>query len=121
MTKPESEDVCRAPLPGTATPGLAKGDIMTQPYVDPIARAWRYCNPQAPLPFALVQRAAPSGFRLSVYTPNGELVAEWLWPKEEPFDQANALIEKVFGTVSVTAARAARSSSRHSLASSAGR
>ena len=46
-------------------------------YVDPIAHAWRHCNPQAPMPSALAQRAAPSGLALSLYSSHGQLVAEW--------------------------------------------
>lgn len=46
------------------------------PYIDPIAHAWRHCNPHAPLPSVLVPRAAPSGLALSLYSSHGQLVAE---------------------------------------------
>lgn len=50
---------------------------MSHPYVDPIGHAWRHCNPNAPLPSALVRRAAPSGLALGLYRSHGKLVAEW--------------------------------------------
>jgi hypothetical protein len=40
-------------------------------YIDPIAHAWRHCNPHAPLPSALTRRAAPSGLALSLYSSHG--------------------------------------------------
>ena len=45
-------------------------------YIDPIAHAWRCCNPHTPLPSALVPRAAPSGLALSLYSSHGRVVAE---------------------------------------------
>jgi len=54
-----------------------KGGMMSHtPYIDPIAHAWRHCNPQAPLPSVLGKRAAPSGLALSIYSSHGQLVAE---------------------------------------------
>jgi hypothetical protein len=46
----------------------------TTRYIEPIEHAWRRCNPHAPLPPTLVQRAAPSGLALSLY--HARLVAE---------------------------------------------
>jgi hypothetical protein len=46
------------------------------PYIDPIAHAWRHCNPHAPLPSALVSRAAPSGLALGLYSSHGQFVAD---------------------------------------------
>ena len=46
-------------------------------YIDPIEHAWRHCNPRAPLPPILIQRAAPPAFTLSLYSSQGQLVAEW--------------------------------------------
>jgi hypothetical protein len=43
----------------------------TTRYIDPIAHARRHCNPHAPLPSALTQRAAPSGLALSLYSSHG--------------------------------------------------
>lgn len=34
---------------------------MSRAYVDPIAHAWRCCNPQTPLPSALEKRGAEFG------------------------------------------------------------
>ena len=34
------------------------------PNIDPIAHAWRYCNPGVPLPFALAPRAGSLGLAL---------------------------------------------------------
>jgi hypothetical protein len=48
---------------------------MSHTHIDPIAHAWRNCNPHAPLPSALVRRAAPSGLALSLYWSHGQLVA----------------------------------------------
>lgn len=48
---------------------------MTQPQIDPIAHAWRQCNPHTPLPSALAQRVAPSGLAVSLYSTPGPLVA----------------------------------------------
>ena len=45
---------------------------MCHAYVDPIAHAWRHCNPYAPLPSALAPRAAPSGLALSLYSSHGK-------------------------------------------------
>jgi hypothetical protein len=50
---------------------------MSHTHIDPIAHAWRHCNPHAPLPSALVKRAAPSGLALSLYSSHGQLVTEW--------------------------------------------
>jgi hypothetical protein len=47
-----------------------KGGTM-RPNIDPIAHAWRRCNPHAPLPSALTRRAAPSGLALSLYSAHG--------------------------------------------------
>ena len=52
-------------------------------YIDPIAHAWRHCNPNAPLPYALVPRGALSGLALSLYRSNGQLVAEWSATKKD--------------------------------------
>jgi len=49
------------------------------PYIDPIEHAWRHCNPQAPLPSALVQRAAPYGLVFSLYSSQDKLVGVWSW------------------------------------------
>jgi hypothetical protein len=48
---------------------------MTLPLIDPIAHAWQFCNPHAPLPAALA-RYAPSGFALSLYSYRGQLATE---------------------------------------------
>jgi hypothetical protein len=45
--------------------------------IDPIAHAWRHCNPHAPLPSALAQHVAPSGLAVSLYWSKSRLVAEW--------------------------------------------
>lgn len=37
-------------------------------YIDPIAHAWRHCNPHAPLPSVLVQRARQFDLALSLYS-----------------------------------------------------
>jgi hypothetical protein len=47
------------------------------PYIDPIVHAWRYCNPRAPLPSALVQRPPPSRLALSLYSSHSQLMARW--------------------------------------------
>ena len=44
----------------------------TPPYIDPIAHAWRHCNPHAPLPSALATRA---GSR-SLDSSNGQIVSQ---------------------------------------------
>lgn len=49
---------------------------MTQPQIDPIAHAWRRCNPHTPLPHALAQRVAPSGLELRLFSTQGQLVVE---------------------------------------------
>src|SRR3974377_1274530 len=71
------------PLPSPATPRLKKDRIMTQPYVDPIAHAWRHCNPQAQLPSALAQHSAPSAFRLMRYASDGQLGTERSWTSRD--------------------------------------
>ena len=50
---------------------------MSHTYFDPIAHAWRHCNPHAPLPSGLVRRAESSGLALSLFSSHGQLVAEW--------------------------------------------
>ena len=46
---------------------------MTLPVIDPIAHAWRFCNPHAPLPAALVRYTPPSRFALSLVSSHGQL------------------------------------------------
>ena len=48
------------------------------PQIDPIEHAWRRCNPRAPLPRTLAQRAAPSGLALGLYSSHARLRAERL-------------------------------------------
>jgi hypothetical protein len=48
----------------------------TPAYIDPIAHAWRHCNPQAPLPSALATRAASSDVACSLYSSHGQIVSE---------------------------------------------
>lgn len=45
-------------------------------YIDPIAHAWRHCNPHAPLPSVLVQRAPQFDLALSLYSSQRKEVAE---------------------------------------------
>jgi hypothetical protein len=47
-----------------------------RPLVDPMEHAWQHCNLCVPLPPILVQRAAPSGLALSLYSSHARLVAE---------------------------------------------
>lgn len=61
-------------VPGYTARG--EGSNMTQPQIDPIAHAWRQCNPHTPLPSALALRLAPSGLALSLYSTRSPLVAE---------------------------------------------
>ena len=61
------------PLPGWWAEGCTMSYAL---YVDPIAHAWRHCNPHAPLPLALVPRGAPSGLALSLYSSHGQHVTE---------------------------------------------
>ena len=51
-------------------------------YIDPIAHAWRYCNPHAPLPPALVRYTAPPGFALRRFPYISQLVPEWSGTKD---------------------------------------
>ena len=53
------------------------GRMSNAPYIDPIQHAWRQCNPHAPLPSALVQRAAPFGWARTRDSPHGQVAAEW--------------------------------------------
>lgn len=55
---------------------------MSDGYVDPIAHAWRHCNPHTPLPSTLAQRAVPPGFGLRLFSSNSELVTEWSGTKD---------------------------------------
>ena len=48
-------------------------------YIDPIAHAWRYCNPHTPLPSAL-GRGALSAFALRLHS--SSLPAEWSGAKD---------------------------------------
>jgi hypothetical protein len=48
----------------------------TPAYIDPIAYAWRHCNPQAPLPSALATPAASSDAARSLYSSHGQIVSE---------------------------------------------
>ena len=43
--------------------------------IDPIAHAWRHCNPHAPLPSALASRGA-----LSLYSSHGQ---RWSWSTQD--------------------------------------
>jgi hypothetical protein len=45
------------------------------PYTDPIAHAWRHCNPHAPLPPALAKRAPSRDLARSVYVSNDQTEA----------------------------------------------
>jgi hypothetical protein len=57
---------------------------MTQPYyVDPIAHAWRHCNPRAPLPPLLVRAVAPSGLAPSLTSSQGQLMDEGSRTRQE--------------------------------------
>ena len=47
------------------------------PYIDPIEHAWRHCNPYAPVPSALLQRAAPFGWTRAPYVAPAQLLAVW--------------------------------------------
>ena len=51
-------------------------------YIDPIAHAWRHCNPNAPLPSALVRRAESSGSALRLPLFIVQLVAAWSGTKD---------------------------------------
>ena len=52
-------------------------------YIDPIAVAWRHCNPDVPLPSVLLPRTAPSGSAFNLHSSHGELVAVSLEPRQD--------------------------------------
>jgi hypothetical protein len=53
------------------------------PYIDPVAAAWRHCNPHVPLPSVLLPRTAPSGLALSLHSSHGPLVADSAEPSQD--------------------------------------
>lgn len=64
------------PLDDSELDGHREGGNMAQPQIDPIAYAWRRCNPHTAMPSALAQRVAPSGVELRLYSTQGQLAAE---------------------------------------------
>jgi hypothetical protein len=63
---------------------MAKDGIVSHPpYIDPIAAAWRHCNPHVPLPSVLLPRIAQSGLALALYPSHGQLVAESSGPSHD--------------------------------------
>jgi hypothetical protein len=69
---------CDAVVPAARARCSNGKDIVspTPAYIDPIAYAWRHCNPQAPLPSALATPAASSEVAGGLYSSHGQIVSE---------------------------------------------